>query len=201
MQNYSFKEIHNALKTAESKLHPSILHGLVTGLCCSGFNADNNWQSFLIDESENSSLMASLIEKLFAHIDEQLNDIEFSFEPLLPDDSSSLTLRTKCMIGWSQSFVRSYEWAKQQHPEPLDLDIEQFITEIMSISELDVEEVDEEEEQDFLEVFDYLKVCVLNVYTETGLKQRAAEKATKTTQNAQAESKADASWDENTTIH
>ncbi|MDY7024857.1 MAG: UPF0149 family protein [Pseudomonadota bacterium] len=172
MENLGFNEILKGLQSANSQLHPSVLHGLVSGLCCAKFSAKDQWQQLLLgDSQEDQELMAALIAKVFSETEQALSDIDFTFEPLLPEETSSLNNRVKAMVGWCQSFIHAFDWASKQRDKQTDIDTESYLSEITTISELDTGHIEQEDEVDFMDIIGFLKICVLNIYAEHAIQR------------------------------
>ncbi len=104
-----FDELAQALRSLNAGLGAADLHGSLCGYLCAGGQGE---QRFLEAMSLRELLSAdadatarAAVARLFRRSGSDLDDVEFAFEPLLPDSEHPLTERTDALLQWCQGFV------------------------------------------------------------------------------------------------
>lgn len=185
MENSLYDELALQLQTSGCKIHPSVVHGLVSGLVCSGLVVDGGWQGLLGHDLGEDAHLPVILDSLQVSISEAMQDEDLKFEPVLPDGDAIIKARLFAMVGWSQAFLQGFNWAKEELSLILEKSVEDYVGEIWDIASLNIEDgeedYDSQSEADYFEVIEFLKVCVLSIYTENVLK-RIHDKKVKATE-------------------
>jgi len=156
---------------------PSELHGCLCGLLAAGgapeAEAGLAGLNQALDLDLHGELAAQLME-LYAVTALSLQDDEFDFLPLLPDDSSELHERTIALAAWCRGFLAGYARAvamtgRQQDSVAADSGEILRDLAIIAQAELDEEAEEEESEHSYAELVEYIRVAALNTYMDTGL--------------------------------
>jgi yecA family protein len=97
-----------------------------------------------------------------------LDDEDFEFYPLLPDDEADLHARTSAMAGWCNGFLAGFALvsaAGDRSGGALSHDSGEILKDIAAISKAEVDDdADEEDsEESYAELVEYLRFAVLNV--------------------------------------
>lgn len=175
MKDSNYDELALQLQSNSCTIHPSVLHGLVSGLVCSGLVVDGGWQGLIGEEMGEDAHLPGILDSLQVSISEAMQDEELRFEPVLPDGDAIIKARLMAMTGWTQAFLQGFNWAKEELKLKLEKSVEDYIAEIWEIASLNIEdgeeEYDNQSEADYFEVVEFLKVCVLSIYTENVLKR------------------------------
>lgn len=163
-----------AIITAESvTVHASEIHGVITGLVCSGFSFDD--QSYLVminDLFNNSEAMpkkvSQAIKQLFSDVWANILDDSYSFQMLLPDDDDSIAERGNALSMWVQGFNLGFGLQQKDNKSMTD-DVKEVLTDFVEIANLSDElEEDEDTEQAFFEIAEYVRISALLCFTELG---------------------------------
>jgi uncharacterized protein YgfB (UPF0149 family) len=144
---------------------PSLLHGTVCGLLCGA--PDESIQSYrraLTDLLEEASEVDD--DELSRFIEYAADDLaapDLGFMPLLPDDDQEISERVASLAQWSAGFVAGFE----EVGGDLDEEAADALEDIERIS--DVAADDDDDEFDFFNVAEHLKVAVLTIHDATRL--------------------------------
>lgn len=168
-----FSSVEAALRAAESGIEASECHGILCGVLCAQRPFDPRpWVVYVLGtcDPENAAVPEAQAElgRLAESAVFELNDPEFSFQPLLPSDEESLQLRTLAVSQWCQGFVEGLRLGGVKRPDKLSGDAGEIVRDLMVIgkaSRFQVEDTDDNE-ADFAELVEYLRAAVRLVYEE-----------------------------------
>ncbi len=121
------------------------------------------------DDDDSRCLM-----DLYAVASEQIQAGEMNLQLLLPDDEMELPLRITAVGQWCESFLKGFARAgkttqEQQGQQQYSSDVSEALSDIASISQISVEgeEVDvQQNEQDYVDVCEYLRLAVINIFLD-----------------------------------
>jgi yecA family protein len=171
---FDFDEMANHLLEQGLETSPSQLHGCLSGLLTAGAEAapevglDALAQA--LDMVAHGEL-ASRLMQLYTVTAAALQDDEFTFHPLLPDDDAELAERTAAMADWCKGFLAGFAQLSVDAQSPasaLSEDSGEVLRDIAAIAEaaVDDDESEEDLEESYMELVEYLRFAVLNVYME-----------------------------------
>lgn len=159
--------------------HPAGAHGVLCGLACAAApNSFATWlQSLAAEQGEALALEAEEMTRLKEHsplgqmywiVGEQLQDPEYSFELLLPDENRTMAERCEALAAWCSGFLFGLGSAGGLDLDAASPEVKEVLEDVMEISRFSVEDVQggDEEEQAFAELEQYLRVAVLLVRAE-----------------------------------
>lgn len=172
-ETYSFSTFQSVITSNSVIAHASEVHGLLTGLICSGFSFENTDYLGMINDCFNNgeplpSVVKNEIKLHFNHIWENVLDDQYAFQLLLPDDDESISERGKAISVWVQGFNLGFGLQHKDMPVTSD-DVKEVIADFAEIANLsdDVEE-DEANEQAFYEIAEYVRISSLLIFSELG---------------------------------
>lgn len=161
-------------------------HGFLCGLLCT--DAQLSFEAGVIALTEtvggNATEFADdeLIQALFNATVQQLNDAEFGFIPLLPDDDEALDLRVENLALWCQGFLSGLGTRAQSLPQndTLTDEIGEFLSDVDHIAQagLDATSPGEDDEVAYTEIVEYLRIGVLLVNQEFNWRGDVASEST-----------------------
>ena len=171
---FDYDEIANHLLEQGLLTSPAELHGCLTGLLGAGVTDSS--------EAGLAGLAAELDLELYGELDERvqqlyqvtlaaLEDEDCDFNPLLPDDEVDLAVRTEALAGWCKGFVSGYAQGKvvaRGTDAPVAADSAEALRGIAVIAQasLDDESTDEELENSYAEIVEYVRIAALNVFMD-----------------------------------
>jgi uncharacterized protein YgfB (UPF0149 family) len=179
---FDFDEFANHLLEQGLEASPSELHGFLCGLLSGGAAAEPEVGLNALDQSLGLVLHGELADhtmQLYTVTAGALEDEEFDFHPLLPDDDEDIAQRTAALAAWSRGFlagVAHMTAGTGKVPAALSEDSSEILKDFSNIAEADVDEgeadVDEgeagdEAEGSYMELVEYLRFATLNVYMDT----------------------------------
>ncbi|MCC8465948.1 YecA/YgfB family protein [Photorhabdus bodei] len=160
----SFDEILHQQSVA---LTAAEMHGLISGLLCGG-NRDSSWQ-ILVHDLANDGLafshpLAQQLRELREITFESLDDSNFAFGLLLPDEEDNVYERADALAGWVNHFLLGLGVAQPKFADKKE--INEIIGDLRNIGLLGYEEGDDQEElaQALEEVLEYVRVAAQLCY-------------------------------------
>ena len=181
---FDFEELANHLLEQGLEASPSKLHGCLTGLLAAGADEQPEFGLDALLQSLDLAVYGELSDRLmqlYTVTAIALQDEEFTFFPLLPDDEVDLVQRTAAMAAWCQGFLAGFAQVSagaENRSAALSEDSGEVLRDIGAIAEADVDEdeSDEDSEESYMELVEYLRFAVLNVYMDS-LSQSADSRA------------------------
>jgi uncharacterized protein YgfB (UPF0149 family) len=152
-------------------LSPSEWHGCLVGLLVSGLRSDDLLASMghALKESISGDLMMASEQSAAASL-RALCDPDFGFSPLIPDDDDELALRSEGLALWCEGFLKGFAAGVTQSDQ-VTTDSAEILRDLAQIARVEVSDFDEldEQENDFFELLEYVRVVVLNLYSTYAL--------------------------------
>ncbi len=182
---FDFDELANHLLEQGLQSSPSEIHGCLCGLLAGGAAVEPELALAALTDVLDLELrgdLAGQVMQLYGVSAAALQDEEFDFHPLLPDDESDIETRTTALAGWCSGFLAGLAvvtaGASTQAENALSKDSAEVLKDFAAIAQVDVsdEEKDDEEasEENYFELVEYLRFATLNVYMDS---QALAENA------------------------
>lgn len=161
-----------AIITAENvKAHASEIHGVLTGLICSGLPfEDTSYVAMLndlFDSTEGfSTQVKNTIKQMFSELWTDILDDAYGFQLMLPDDDDSIAERGHALSVWVQGFNLGFGLQQKDSPVISD-EVKEVITDFAEIANLS-EDMDEDEatEQAYFEINEYVRISALLCFSE-----------------------------------
>jgi uncharacterized protein YgfB (UPF0149 family) len=147
---------------------PAELHGLLTGQLCSGvIQPDPEDMSDLLDH-ELLPVVRKLLERLASEANTQLGGVEYSFQPLLPSDESSIGQRVNALAQWCESFTTGFAAGYIRPESNLTKEAREILHDFGDLACIGdtTEQVDEQDEEDFMELVEYVRMAAITLYQQ-----------------------------------
>ncbi len=180
----AFANVQATLGGDNLQAHAAEIHGLLTGLICSGFDFEDEGYFAIVNDLFNNGEPLSkpckmLVKSLFGDIWQNVLDEHFSFQLLLPDDDESIVERSTALGAWVQGYNLGFG-LQQKNKTKLSEEVDEIIKDFADIANLsnDLDE-DEETEQAYFEIAEYVRISSLLCFAELGAKpsQKEADQA------------------------
>ncbi|MBI2785560.1 MAG: UPF0149 family protein [Legionella longbeachae] len=163
----------------------SLLHGMMCGYLCAG--ADNQGEAYIRallnnkkDEPSRTGILAMFA--VFSISQQQINNFDFEFEMLLPDEEESLLVRARAFSEWCEGFTQALTLAGVSMDQFYDEETQDALQHLIEFAELDCDtlDVDEEDERALMEVSEYARMAVLRLHNDliTNKKMRGGNTGT-----------------------
>ena len=180
---FDFDELSDHLVEQGSEVSPSEIHGCLTGLLTGGLTAQAERGLDALMQTTDvmpHGELADRVMELYTVTDAALKDEEFSFFPLVPDDETEIEIRVAALASWCSGFLTGLAYANAQDisaPAEWSSDGKEILEDIALFAQATVDEdlSEDESEGSFVEIFEYLRFAILNLYIENSAKEGFAE--------------------------
>lgn len=196
-----FSEIDTVLERLGVIYAASESHGVLCGLLCvKGFVLYDGWISLLNDEqkiqpawhdddipgsdddgdkadhdeADTGAEEWGLLQDLYDETMRQLNDDEYGFSLLLPNDEQPLRIRTEALVEWCDGFLFGLGAGEIKDFAQLPDDVNEISHDLAEISRAYHEDENTEaDEAAYAELVEYVRVGVLVIYEALQLTREA----------------------------
>jgi hypothetical protein len=180
---FDFDEFANHLLEQGLEASPSELHGFLCGLLSGGAAAEPEVGLDALESSLGLVLHGELADhtmQLYTVTAGALEDEEFDFHPLLPDDDDDIGERTTALAVWSRGFLAGFAHMTAgpgKTPAALPEDSSEILKDFDNIAQAGVNEGETEDEAEgsYMELVEYLRFATLNVYMDTRCRMQDRE--------------------------
>lgn len=150
---------------------PSELHGYLCGQLAAGQrHSPNQWLAEAIEllgvEELSVPGIDTALEGLRLSAQSQLETQGFELQLLLPDDDLSVAERADALGVWCHGFVSGYALAGGSPSEGLSADARDALEDFSQIAQIAVDSDDEESLADFEEIYEYVRMGALLLFSE-----------------------------------
>jgi len=172
---FDFDEFANHLLDQGVLASPSQLHGCLCGLLGAGAPAQPEYGLDALAQAldlEVHGELASRIMQLYTMTEAALQDEEFTFLPLLPDEEEEIALRTAALASWCDGFLAGVAYvtaAADSSGSALSQETGEILRDIAAMAQAESaeDESEEEAEDSYMELMEYLRVAVVNVFMDS----------------------------------
>jgi len=174
---FDFDEFADHLLDQGLLASPSQLHGCLCGLLGAGAPAQPEYGLDALAQALDLQVhgeLASRIMQLYTVTEAALQDEEFTFLPLLPDEEEEIALRTAALASWCDGFLAGFAYATAAADSggsgsALSQETGEILRDIgaMAQAEPAADESEEEAEDSFIELVEYLRVAVVNIFMDS----------------------------------
>ena len=172
---FDFDEFADHLLDQGLLASPSQLHGCLCGLLGAGAPAQPEYGLDALAQAldlEVHGELASRIMQLYTVTEAALQDEQFTFLPLLPDEEEEIALRTAALASWCDGFLAGFAYATaaaDSNGSALSQETGEILRDIgaMAQAEPAADESEEEAEDSYIELVEYLRVAVVNVFMDS----------------------------------
>src|SRR5262245_3791902 len=159
----TYDEFERVLRDARALPEPAEAHGTLAGALCSSRNYGLiEWlREILPDDSpDDEALQSPVLQNVYNAMVRTLVGNDSDFEPLLPDDESSLTERADALSLWCQGFLYGLGSGATPDPASVSTEAAEIIRDFTEITHVGVavEEQNEEHEVAFAEAVEFVRV-------------------------------------------
>jgi uncharacterized protein YgfB (UPF0149 family) len=166
-QTPTFDEIDNALVEIDMPYSPSETHGLICGMICGDVHANglHLWKKHPLSQTS----AAKPLNELFMATIQQFETTDFNLSPLLPTEEL-LGLQAEALLQWCEGLLTGLELAGINFKHPPQ-EIQEVLNDLIEISQADIQTLSTQQftEEDFTELFEYIRMGALFIFTELRL--------------------------------
>ena len=172
---FDFDEFANHLLDQGALASPSQLHGCICGLLGAGAPVEPEYGLDALAQALDLELhgeLASRVMQLYTVTAAALHDEEFTFLPLLPDEEEEIALRTAALASWCEGFLAGFAYetaAEEKNGVALSQETGEVLKDIAAMAQAEAahDESEEEAEDSFIELVEYLRVAVVNLFMDS----------------------------------
>lgn len=171
-----YDNLNDALRRCGASWDAAQAHGLLSSrLAVNGVDAGLEWLQQVLEGTNESDALraecAGLLNTLFQETLRQLAERLSEFEPLLPDDSDSASLRAAALAHWCEGFLHGL--VSVDHGEALKEKLAKdpladIIRDMLQLTRAAVDDAsdDEANETAYAEIVEYVRVATQLAYEE-----------------------------------
>ncbi len=169
-------ELDDALRRCGASWDAAQTHGLLAGrLAIAGADSGFGWLSQVLEGTDTADALRSeceiMLSTLFESTYRQLAERQSEFEPLLPDDEDSATVRAAALARWCEGFLHGLVSSEHSDAlkERLSADpLADIIRDMLQITRATVEDESDEESNEaaYAELVEYLRIAAQLTYEE-----------------------------------
>ena len=168
-----FSSAQAVITTENIQSHASEIHGVLCGLVCAGITfEEQNYIVMLNDLFNNGEIfpdsVKAIIKQMYSELWSDIIDDDYAFQLMLPDDDESIVERGHALGTWVQGFNLGF--GLQQKDTPVtSVEVKEVLTDFAEIANLSDEmEEDEDTEQAYFEISEYVRISALLCFSELG---------------------------------
>lgn len=161
------QQIRDDLGQLKARVDAPESHGILCGmLSAGGMVADRDWLQQLVPAEATPAGAGDSLQDLYRATIWQLDDPQFSFSLLLPDDDEHLGERTEALAHWCSGFLYGLGVSGVTESTQLPGEAAEVLGDLAKIASVDyeIDEPGEAEEQAYEEVVEYVRVAALLVF-------------------------------------
>ena len=159
-----YNEVQTILVKLDCNISPAEIQGLAYGMLSMNItNKETDWLNELIDDNNLDKVATTELKHVFTQAREQLTDSNLGLELLLPNDNELLAKRLTALQEWCQGLLYGIALSGLKDFSSLPDDSREYLQDVAQIArsgDFDLEE-NEEAEQSFHEIVEYLRVGTL----------------------------------------
>lgn len=173
-KDLSYQRVQDIVLNNDSAASAAEVHGVLSGLLClNGRTECDQWLETVFGENTTDLAPAehALLSALCETTRRQLDDFDFSFDLLLPDDTFSLEDRANALSEWCQGFLYGLGYRSDGAEWPGEST--EVLHDLLEISRLSPDSAGESDEVAYAEITEYVRVGVQLIRTELQQQQPA----------------------------
>lgn len=164
-----YQSLVDSIAVLDLSISLSELHGVLCGYLCAGVEEQGAayLRSLTLPNREEFARAAVVaLFNIFSISQQQIDQLDFSFEMLLPDDHEPLPDRVLAFSQWCDGFTQGMFQAGMELDSFEEEDSQEALQHLLEFAELDYStaDVSEEDEKALVEVSEYARMAVLRLH-------------------------------------
>lgn len=163
----ALEEIRDALGDLKARVDAPESHGILCGMLSAGGPVqDRDWLRHLAPDADGEVGAADSLQALYRATVWQIDDPQFSFTLLLPEEDENLGERTEALAHWCSGFLYGLGVSGVTESTQLPGEAAEVLGDLAKIASVDyeLEQPGEAEERAYEEVVEYVRVGALLVF-------------------------------------
>lgn len=169
MSELYFPSLSPEKNTGDGPANAAELQGALCGLLCMDSQANRmDWYKSLYEDIAPDDQEILDLTALFDQTVQSLNSLDFDLQLALPEDNAPLPSRILAMSDWCQGLVYGLGSSGLTDDTELSADSQEYIADAIKISQISDEVLEDsnEEETNFEELVEYLRMGLFLIYSE-----------------------------------
>ena len=167
----TYQVINEIVVHSDAELSAAQAHGMATGMLCA--NEQTRSADWLAELFRHATPVAddgrTTLVYLFEETQSLLASDDFEFDLLLPDgDEALLSEQVEALTYWCQGFLLGVGFTHAA--SDVSRDVTEILKDIAEFTKLDTEAEGEEDENDFVEITEYIRSAILLLRSELNAK-------------------------------
>jgi len=168
-----FASAQAVITTENIQSHASEIHGVLTGLICAGFTFEEQSYTVMLNDLFNNGepfpdSVKALVTQMYSELWTDMLDNDYTFQLMLPDDDDSIIERGHALGTWVQGFNLGFGLQQKNSPVTSS-EVKEVLADFSEIANLSDEmEEDEDTEQAYFEISEYVRISALLCFSELG---------------------------------
>ena len=157
-----YDEVDAACRELHLGVDASELHGSLSGWLAGGGDNDGAWLgTILADDALPTPAPDGALDRMRRATAAQLEDRDFAFELLLPDEDAPLYVRSAALFAWCRGFVGAFGLAAGAAPQ-LSEEASEALGDLVRLSAAEPEDGgDDEDEAALAEIEEFVRVATM----------------------------------------
>lgn len=166
-QDLSYQDVQDIVLNSGSAASAAEAHGVLSGLLCLNSRIECDlWLEAVFGDNKTDLNPAehALLTRLCETTRHRLDDLDFSFELLLPDDTLPLSERANALAEWCQGFLYGLGYRSDGADWPGESS--EVLHDILEISRLNPDSAGESDEVAYAEITEYVRIGIQVIRAE-----------------------------------
>ncbi|KTC68845.1 hypothetical protein Lbir_2378 [Legionella birminghamensis] len=182
----AFQAFEEKVAVLNLPISSSELHGVLCGYLCAGaVSAGESYvRALMIDyrKNEETKQAAMAMFDVYSVSLHQINNLDFDFQLLLPEEHIPLIERAKAFSEWCEGFTQGLTMAGIGFSEFEEEESQEALQHLQEFAELDYQslQIDEDDEKALMEVSEYARMAVLRLHGDLNSNQSNRGSSTNT---------------------
>lgn len=162
----AYEDVTVAFFRAALEVTPAECHGLLTGLILSGVRDTQKALDEILEnvDDNQADAVTDYFQEIFQVSGALLEDENFIYELLLPDDAVEISERLLALSEWCRGFLTAVNVENASHD---GTEVKEAIEAVQQISEIDpYVEQSEQAENDYWQLVEFLRLSVILIYED-----------------------------------
>jgi uncharacterized protein YgfB (UPF0149 family) len=174
----------DSISVLDLPISGSEMHGMMCGFLSAGAGSkgEEYLRALMLNKNDPTSRAAILaLFDVYAISQQQIINLDFEFQLMLPKDNESLPERAQAFSEWCEGFTQGLVMADIDMDQIEEEDTQEAVGHMYDFAMLDQDELgdNEEDERAFMEVSEYARMAVLRIFSELNQKNKPDGKTSK----------------------
>lgn len=167
-----YDDLNQALRRVDAVMGASEAHGCLCGMLAMDVAARSEpWVRVVLEDTDEADALVAecrgMLDGLYTQLRAQLHDPGLGFAPLVPSDRETVAERMAALAEWCEGFLYGLALGGMKAEAELSPDTAEILQDMANIAQSGFEtKEDEENEQAYAEVLEYVRMGVLLINEE-----------------------------------